>query len=248
MPTHTIMNIPIKAMNTNTEYSASTVQASLAQLRLMQLISPSLPIGSFTYSQGLESAVDAEWIKDIVGLKQWLKELLKSTVTRVDLPILIRLYDASQKCDLDALQYWSDYLLACRETSELRQEEINRGRALVTLLKTLELINDDNLGKILSGCQSAGFAYAANQWLIPKINMLHGFVWSWLENLVLAGVKIIPLGQSDGQKILYDLAVHIPEITEKAKNINDDEIGSSNPALSIISSQHQFQYTRLYRS
>lgn len=228
--------------------SAATHQDRLAQLRLMQLISPSLPIGSFTYSQGLEWAVEHQWVSSRATLSQWLAELIETTLTKVDLPLLLRLYDASENNDAKSLEHWSHFLLACRETSELRMEESNRGRALATLLKTLELEHSAEWYAILRLTQSGGFAHAASQWNIPAADMLLGFSWAWLETLVLAGVKIIPLGQSDGQRLMLELAELLPPAVEIALQLKDEEIGASNPALSIASSQHQFQYTRIFRS
>ncbi|HFD86735.1 MAG TPA: urease accessory protein UreF [Gammaproteobacteria bacterium] len=221
---------------------------ALPDLRLMQLISPSLPIGGFTYSQGLERAVDRGWVSDAELLTAWLHEQVLTTLARLDLPILMRLYEASSEKSLPSMMYWSRYLIASRETSELRAEECNRGRALATLLKSLEVIEPGQWFEALELCQSAGFAYAAKAWDIPQDNMLRGFAWSWVENLVLAGVKIVPLGQSDGQRILLKLAPAIVKAVTVAQSIDDDEIGASSPALSIASSQHQFQYTRLFRS
>ncbi len=223
-------------------------EVSIATLRLMQLVSPSLPVGGFTYSQGLEWAVDHQWIKNNSELSQWLQEQLNTTLSGVDFPILLRMYNAVQNLDNAAFDLWSRILIASRETNELRQEEYNRGRAMCSLLQKLGLLEDPDLVPIIKRCQAAGFALAANRWEIPENNMLLGYGWSWLENLVLAGVKIIPLGQSDGQMMLQDLIPQIPDAIEKARLVTDKRIGAGSPALSIASSQHQFQYTRLFRS
>ncbi|MGV6859548.1 MAG: urease accessory protein UreF [bacterium] len=220
----------------------------LPDLRLMQLISPSLPIGGFTYSQGLECAVELGWVIDVETLTQWLREQILTTLGRLDLPILMRLYEAAHEGSVSGVIGWSQYLIASRETSELRAEEHNRGRALALLLKSLDIIETGQWLEALELSQSAGFAYAASVWDIPENHMLRGFAWSWVENLVLAGVKIIPLGQSDGQRILLNLAPVIVQAVAMAQRLDDDEIGVSSPALSIASSQHQFQYTRLFRS
>lgn len=234
-------SIPIDTCKVATE-------ASTATLRLMQLVSPSLPVGGFTYSQGLEWAVDQHWIKNKSELSQWLQEQIKTTLSGVDFPILIRMYKAVENTDNAALELWSRTLIASRETNELRQEEFNRGRAMCSLLQKLGLLDDPDLVRIIKRCQAAGFAFAANRWEISANSMLLGYGWSWLENLVLAGVKIIPLGQSDGQMMLQNLIPQIPDAIEKANLVTDKRIGAGNPALSIASSQHQFQYTRLFRS
>ncbi len=221
---------------------------SLPTIRLLQLVSPSLPTGSFTYSQGIEWAVEAGWVSNARQLKAWLQEQIKNNLARLDLPILSRLLTACLEKDGDSLVYWTKFLIACRETSELRQEELNRGRAMLGVINSLGLLDDEHWAKTLSTSQLSGFAYAASRWHIPKSALLHGYAWSWLENLTLAGVKIIPLGQSDGQKILSDLSPQLNHAVQIADNLADDAIGAGSPALAIASSRHQFQYTRLFRS
>ncbi|MGV6815887.1 MAG: urease accessory protein UreF [Thiotrichales bacterium] len=214
----------------------------------MQLISPSLPVGGFTYSQGLEWAIEAGWITSAEELGAWLREQAATTLARVDLPLLLRLYECSASKDLEGMTYWSKVMIANRETSELRKEERNRGRAMASLLKSMEVEHAVEWQAELSRTQLAGFAHAAQIWAINKEDMLLGYVWSWLENLVLAGVKIVPLGQSAGQRLLLDISPALPETVETAMILSDEQIGASSPALSIASSQHEFQYTRLFRS
>lgn len=228
--------------------SDNATPPSLAQLRLMQLVSPSLPVGGFTYSQGLEWAIEAGWISTAEELGRWLREQAETTLSRVDLPLLLRLYRCSANNDLEGMSYWSKMVIANRETSELRKEEQNRGRAMARLLQSMAVRNAVEWQSVLSRTQLSGFAHAARMWEIGKEDMLLGYVWSWLENLVLAGVKIIPLGQSAGQRLLLDISPALPETVTTALAISDDEIGASSPALSIASSKHECQYTRLFRS
>jgi urease accessory protein len=162
--------------------------------------------------------------------------------------VLQRLYAAAGKRDADALESWSQFLLASRETAELRQEEINRGRALADLLVALDVPNAQAWKAVLASCQAAGFATAAAAWKIPYRDAAGGYAWSWLENLVLAAVKIIPLGQTEGQQLLMRLAEILPGAVERSLAIEDEMIGASNPALAIASSRHETQYTRLFRS
>ncbi len=217
-------------------------------LKLMQLVSPSLPIGSFTYSQGIEYAVECGWIDTDDALQQWLEDQMQTSIIQLDLPVLQRLYDAVQAADETVLEKWSQVLLASRETSELRQEEINRGRALATLLIALDVPCAKQWQPILASCQAAAFATAAAGWNISYRDAAYGYVWGWLENLVLAAVKIIPLGQTRGQQLLHTMAETIPAVVASSLQITDTMIGASNPALAIISSRHETQYTRLYRS
>lgn len=220
----------------------------LALLRLMHLISPTLPIGSFTYSQGIEWAVETGWIKDVASLQTWLVSQLNSSMAQLELPLLKRLYLAWQAEDLQAVEYWIAISNASRETSELLLEEKNRGRALTDLLIALEIPQAAQHKPLLSQSQVAAFALASLHWQVPLEQAAYGYAWSWLENLVLAAVKIIPLGQTQGQKLLHQMMPLLLSVIEQGLNLPDDEIGAAMPALAIASSRHETQYTRLFRS
>ena len=220
----------------------------LSDLRLYQLITPTLPVGSFTYSQGLEWAVEAHWVHDKETLEDWLDGLLAQSIATLELPILLRLQQAFADSDELKASRWCSYLLANRETSELRKEERQRGAALAKLLASLEVDIPTEMEKTVAGSQLAGIALAANAWHIAPLQTLSGYAWSWLENSVVAGVKLIPLGQTHGQQILLRLAEKIPPAIVTAETIADSDIGSSTPALAIASSNHETQYTRLFRS
>ena len=135
--------------------------------RLMHLVSPSLPTGAFAYSQGLEWAMEAGWIGDGQGLKEWLADLLAHSMVYVDIPILKRMVSACGAHNEIELALWCSRLLACRETRELRLEETDRGVAMTRLLQGLHVPFSHQWEKTLSGCQLAGFALAAVQWDIP---------------------------------------------------------------------------------
>lgn len=220
----------------------------LADLRLYQLISPTLPIGSFTFSQGLEWAVEANWVHDRKSLEQWLDSLLTHSVATLELPVLLRLQQALEDADELTFIRWCNILLASRETSELRAEERQRGAALSKLLPRLGIDIPPGLHSAISNTQLAGVALAANASEIAPKKTCSGYTWSWLENIVMAGVKLVPLGQTHGQQILYNLAAKIPAAVTAAMETTDAQVGSATPALAIASSQHEAQYTRLFRS
>jgi urease accessory protein len=220
----------------------------LSLVRLMQLSSNALPIGSFTYSQGLEWAVECGWITTEHALQTWLTDLVKTNVQHLEIPVLVRMVDACSNSDLGALQYWSDHLTAHRETSELRLEEHNRGRAMARLLIDLDLNLTEEWSAVVAKTQTAGYAFAVDQWHIPLEQAAYGFAWSWLENLVLSGIKLIPLGQVSGQRILMEMADILATSVEHALTVEDEQIGSSAPALAYVSAKHETQYTRLFRS
>lgn len=219
----------------------------LALARLLQLVSPSLPIGAYSYSQGIEWAVEARWIKSREDLRQWLLGLTETGMQYLDLPVLKRMLLAWQNRHIDQLETWNDFLIASRETRELRLEEQQRGKAFAQLLVTLEP-ESVQYRSIIEKSQIAGYSYACSQWHIDFQQAASGLIWSWLENQVLSAVKIIPLGQTDGQKLIFELSALIPEIVSRADQLADNDLGASSVALAIASAQHETQYTRLFRS
>ena len=221
--------------------------AELALTRLLQLISPSLPIGGYTYSQGIEWAVEAGWIKDTRDLYRWLEGLMHSSLGYVELPLLQRMLEAWARHDLDRLEQLNTILIASRETRELRLEETNRARAFCDLLQSLEPAAAD-YEAILRRSQLACFSFASQRWGIDYDRAAQGLAMSWLENLVLAAVKIIPLGQTAGQQVIFELGRQIPALAAAAAAVDDDEVGASSMALAIASANHETQYTRLFRS
>jgi urease accessory protein len=220
----------------------------LAQLRLMQLVSPSLPVGAFTYSQGLEWCVEAGWVKDAEKLESWLSDLLHTSMQQMELPVLLRMLQAWSENDTASLEYWCELSMAGRETAELRTEERNRAAALYRILSSLDVAEIEIHESIIKSSQVAGYAYASTAWNISPHQACLGYVWSWLENLVIAAVKLVPLGQTDGQKILMNLSGQVEAVIKRAGQLTDEEVGSSSPALAIASAQHETQYTRLFRS
>lgn len=219
---------------------------SIKQLRLWQLISPSLPIGAYAYSGGLEAAVEAQWITDQEQACHWISQLIEFGLLKLDIPVFNRLYSSSEEQDVVSFNEWNAYLLASRESSELREEDIQLARALKRLL-----IDMDMPMSSLTECEyayAAIFAHACANWQIDRVDAAHALVWSWCENQVAAAIKLVPLGQTAGQQILQQLQPMIIELTQPALTLADDEIGYTLPGLAIISARHEHQYTRLFRS
>lgn len=217
-------------------------------LRLLHLVSPNLPTGAFSYSQGLEWAVEVGWVHDGKSLQDWLEDLTNLSLTSVDIPILCRMYRAIHNEELSALEKWCATLLACRETSELRMEEQTRGRAFTSLLQGLDIPGSNRYQDVLNRSQLAGFTLAAVHWNIPVEKAAFAYSWAWLENQILTGVKIIPLGQTEGQRLLLQISSNMSEAINRGLILGDEEIGSSAPALALACSLHETQYTRLFRS
>ena len=225
-----------------------SLPGQLARVRLLQLVSPSLPIGSFTYSQGLEWAVEQRWIDDEATLAAWLDELLQGPLTRTDLPLLARLHAAADEADLERFALLADEVLAWRESAELRAEERQKGRALRAVLDELEPDLDPAWRYAVTSGYLAGFAWACARWAVPVDQAAEGYAYGWLENQVIAAVKLVPLGQAAGQRVLHRLATRMPALVATALATVDDDLGSSATTLAIASACHESQYTRLYRS
>lgn len=220
----------------------------LALLRLLQLVSPGLPIGMYSYSQGLESAIEAQWIRDGAEACEWISGLLENCQARIEVPLAARMYDAWAQDDSDRVDYWSRYLLANRETMELRDEDCQTGQALARLLAELQLVQAEPWIRQPGTTLSAMYTLAAVRWCIPKREALMGLLWSWLENQVLCAVKLVPLGQVAGQRLLQTLGERIPACLDQGMALDDAEIGGSVFGLALASSRHEMQYSRLFRS
>lgn len=219
----------------------------IALLRLLHLASPALPVGAYAYSQGLEYAVHVGWVGDEATTYEWLSGLTQRALGTLDLPVLARLRQAWLEGVDTQVQYWNSQLLASRETAELRAEDQQLGQALARVL--LELKIAEAQAWLRAPCTFATlFALAAARWQIGAAETLSGYLWSWTENQVLAAVKLVPLGQSAGQRLLHRLGDGMPAIVERALVLTDAEIGVGVVSQALASALHETQYTRLFRS
>jgi len=216
-------------------------------LRLLQLASPTLPVGAYAYSQGMEHAIEQKWLTDAESTQEWIIGVLQHNMVYVDLPIFSRLYSTLSDHQAEAFEYWNQYLLASRESRELQNEDLHLGNALIQLLA--------NLGIELASARidyptsfAAAFALASVHWNIELGDAAAALLWSWADNQVAAAIKLVPLGQTAGQCILVKCMEKIPRAISKALAMEDGEIGFSSPALAIGSAHHETQYSRLFRS
>ena len=219
-----------------------------ASLRLWQLISPALPVGAFAYSQGLEYAIEQQWVKDEKDTRQWIQGLLTHSLSSLEVPILARIYKAWQAEDLDTVIHWNHYLQASRESNELLMEDRHIGSALQLLLGDLSISQVDQWPDDLQPSFATMFGLAASHWMVTLNEACQGFLWSWCENQVAAAIKLVPLGQTAGQRILSTVIDDIPLAVERGLQLSDDEIGAAAQGLGIASALHETQYTRLFRS
>jgi urease accessory protein len=222
-------------------------RSSRALLRLCHLVSPALPIGAYAYSQGLEYAVHAGWVHDEAGTFDWLSGLASRAVGCLDLPVLLRLHDAWTRDDPARVARWNAELIASRETRELREEERHLGRSLARVLAALD-VPEAAAWLEPAPAFATMFTLAAVRWDIGADDAACGYLWAWCENQVLAAIKLVPLGQTAGQRLLHQLSELIPPIAERAGDIADGQIGTSGVSQALASCRHETQYSRLFRS
>jgi urease accessory protein len=218
-----------------------------ALLRLCHLVSPALPIGAYAYSQGLEFAVQAGWVHDEASALDWLQGLSSHGVGTLDLPILLRLHRAWGARDTVMIEHWNAQLLASRECAESRAEERHLGRSLARVLVELEITEARDWLEASAGFATL-FSLAAARWEISEADTLSGYLWAWSENQMLCAVKLVPLGQSAGQRLLYRLTERMPAIVGLALGMRDEAIGVGVVSQALASALHETQYSRLFRS
>ena len=253
MTTGTGITIDLGAVQT-----AATCLPPASLLQLIWLASPALPVGGFSYSEGLESTIlqvqaDPENIaNDSTNdwLIDWLCDQLQLTLARGDLAIMAQAIPAWRYGDLNRITQLNNWLLQTRETSELRAQTEQMGRSLCNWLRNHDGIDAAQLAHCeqLPPTYPVAFALAASQTDASVRDCLLTYAFGWAENMVQAALKSVPLGQTAGQRILARLSQHIPAAVQTAIDLPDDERQAFSPMLAILSSQHEIQYSRLFRS
>lgn len=219
--------------------------------RLLQLCSANLPVGGFSFSQGLEYAIEMEWINSQKSTFDWIELNLKESIARTDLALLKRLYQALENDDFTSFKLHNQHLIACRESSELRLADVAMGKALVRLLKRLDSVDSEAYNELLDAPDSSFVSIFAITAYICKLDLISaqsGYCWTYLDNQVAAATKLVPLGQTQAQNLLFELSEEVSVVIKIANTIVNDEIGASLPRLAMASAWHETQYTRLFRS
>lgn len=232
-------------------------------LSLMWLASPALPIGGFSYSEGIEAAVDGGWVHDEATAAPWLHDQLALTLARSDLPALRAAVEALRAGDEARLHGLNQWVLQTRESAELRAQTVQMGRSMWLWLQSLQgdcappstpaLRVDEALVTRL-GTLTYPVAFALASAARPASreasleSLLAAYAFGWAENMIAAAIKAVPLGQSAGQRLLERLSAAIPATVDQALSCGDAERQALSPRLAILSAQHEAQYSRLFRS
>lgn len=227
--------------------------AQAAWLAALQLASPALPIGGFSYSQGLEAAVDVAWVGNAAQAQSWCLDNLR-IFSHCDAVVFCVQYAHWQALNADALQAQNDDFFASRETAELRLETQQMGWSLVRLMMQNDW-GSPSLRSTLSALHTptltTAFAAASVALSIPLAQALSAYAFSWAENQVAAAIKTVPLGQQAGQTILNALRSALPPLLAQAQRNaaqTPPKINTFSPHLAVLSSKHETQYSRLFRS
>lgn len=241
--------------------------SSTARLQLMWLASPALPVGGFSYSEGLEAAVDAGLVTQEHNAATWLRDQLHLSLARADLAVMAKALPAWMRHDTGRITELNQWVTRTRETTELRLQAEQMGRSMVEWLKNRGHVvaeGDPRLAQCaalkpaptwpvafalaVAQCLPASGSSTANPPPDTIKEALLSFAFGWAENMVQAAIKAVPLGQSAGQRILQALLDDIPAVVDSAMALPDAQRQAFTPMLAILSSQHESQYSRLFRS
>jgi urease accessory protein len=238
---------------TTAEADAAPTRSAASLLQILWLASPALPVGGFSYSEGLEAAVDAGLVHDETSAATWLTDQLHLGLARSDLAVVAQAIPAWRRHDLVRVRELNQWVLQTRETLEFRLQTEQMGRSLLEWARQLgelgagvfEQLQAANLTPptypVACACAAASAQASVRDSLV-------GYAFGWAENLVQAAIKSVPLGQSSGQRMLARLAQQIPEAVDRALALPDDARQAFSPMLAILSARHETQYSRLFRS
>lgn len=230
-------------------------EGGLSLLYLLQLASPTLPVGAYSYSEGLETLVENGVIKHKSSLKHWLEQELCYGAIRLEAAVMLRAYYSAHMANAEVLRYWNHWLSAAKETEELRLQSWQMGKSLMQLMCSMPPIDMPVLS-LESLAQTVGdpcnfaiaFGIAAAHGKIDAFHSLLGYLQAWATNLVTSGVKLIPLGQTSGQQLLLELQSPLVIAASEVLALRDDDLKSCGWGLALSSMTHETQYSRLFRS
>jgi len=252
-PTGTPGTTTAPVMHTADSETVVSARDAAGLLQILWLASPALPVGGFSYSEGLEAAVDAGLVNDEASAAQWLVDQLHLGLARADLAVVAQAIPAWRTDDLPRIRALNAWVLQTRETAEFRLQTEQMGRSMLEWARSLGDLGAGVFERLQAArldpaSYPVAMACAAASTDARVRDSLIGFAFGWAENMVQAAIKSVPLGQSAGQRMLARLAREIPDAVDHATNLTDDTRQAFTPLLAIHSARHEIQYSRLFRS
>ncbi len=222
----------------------------MSLLQLLWLASPALPVGGFSYSEALEAAIETQGLRTSEQVGSWLCDQLHLTLARGEIAVLDKAIAAWRQHDGPALRRLNAWVLGTRESAEFRLQTEQMGRSLLVWLQQLEGVDAADLALCASlpPTYPVAFALAAAHTQASAHDIAQAYAFAWAENMTQAAMKAVPLGQLAGQRILARLSSEIPEAVSTALALPEAEHQAFSPMLAILSSQHETQYSRIFRS
>jgi urease accessory protein len=250
--TGTITAIPMLMTTNERDTHAGMTEAETAALyRLMTWLSPSFPVGSFSYSSGIEWAVEAGDIADANSLRDWLAAMLMDGSGFCDGVFLAHAHRAAEAGGDDALREAAELAAAYASSRERQLETATQGRAFIEIARAAW--DCDGLTRAITACDgpivypiAVGIVGAAHA--IPLAPLLHAFLHAIVSNWISAGSRLIPLGQTDSQRVLAALEPFVAATAKRAALATLDDLGGATFRADLASLRHESQYTRLFRS
>jgi urease accessory protein len=246
-----IMAIPMLMTTASRPETDLSVAEGAALYRLMTWLSPAFPIGAFSYSSGLEWAVEAGDIVDADTLRNWLASMLSDGAGFCDGVFLAQIHRAASSDDDAALRDIAELAAAFVPSKERQLETTTQGKAFIEIARSAW--NHDRLERLIAASDgtivypvAVGIVSAAHG--IPLSATMHAFLHAVVANWISAGARLVPLGQTDSQRVLAALEPIVVSTGQRALDATLDDLGSATFRADLASLRHESQYTRLFRS
>jgi urease accessory protein len=233
----------------------------IALARLLQLSSQALPIGGYSHSQGLESAIDQRVVTDEASLLRWIADVLEFSMKSFEIPSMLSMATAWARNDSAAIAALNEDFLSTRESAEIRAAAVQMGFSMSSLIRSLPDLPAgtlETLRNIREPSLPCVWSATTTAWEIEPQESFLGYLWTWAENQVLVALKAVPIGQSAGQRVLLAMGSRIADVAAESHSgtggtdgigaRTGDDYSNFSPGLAILSAQHETQYSRLFRS
>lgn len=228
-----------------------TLPINNSLLNLLQLASPALPVGAYSYSEGVETLAAQGAVSSGTDLLHWLTQELVSGAIRAETAVMGWVYEAATQEDAATIARWNQWLSAFRETEEMRLQSWQMGRSLLRLFSDLEPALAERLpdGLREGNCNFAiAYGLVAQAWQVPLESARLAYLQSWAANLISAGVRVVPLGQTEGQRLIRQLAEPLQQARREIQQMTEADLAACSWGVSLASMQHETQYSRLFRN